>query len=202
MQVSLVTNLGPSLAVREIQKTLCAFSLTGTVTISGKNNSTDKLQKGRRLCTCVRATAFSFSFSHVNLSLSLFDLLTWCIHTQLLHPISSMSRSSSSSSNHFAHYICTGDYPLGANRLLIGIYFEAFSVRRPLLSWGCFIAASFYDRENRVVWHRTVCLVVRTENNTDRRAVAQSSGGHLDIGEFEVAPFLPCCLALHYPRGS
>lgn len=81
--------------------------------------------------------------------------------------VSPFAMSSTSRDNNFAHYICTGDYPLGANRLLIGVYFEA-SPHRPAYNWGCFIAASFYDRQNRVVWHKTICLVLRTEGNTDR----------------------------------
>lgn len=89
-----------------------------------------------------------------------------------------------SRSNHFAHYICAGNYPLGANRLIIGIYFEAFSTRRPVLNWGCFIAASFYDRQNRVVWHKTVCLVLRTENNTGRSAVSPPSRDYPESGEW------------------
>lgn len=92
--------------------------------------------------------------------------------------------------SHFAHYICTGEYPLGANRLIIGIYFDRAASppspppRRPpeaagRYDWGCFIAASFYDRQNRVVWHKTVCLValrtttaIAVQEEADRAAVA------------------------------
>lgn len=89
-----------------------------------------------------------------------------------------------SSNDHFAHYICTGDYPLGANRLIIGIYFEPVSY----LNWGCFIAASFYDRQNRVLWHKTVCLVLRTErNNTSGRSVdtGSTSRDYFQSGELK-----------------
>lgn len=92
----------------------------------------------------------------------------------------------SSRNDHFAHYICTGDYPLGANRLIIGIYFEAVSYRH----WGCFVAASFYDRQNRVVWHKTVCLVLRTtgrSSTTRGRSTIDTdtwSRDHFESGEY------------------
>lgn len=69
---------------------------------------------------------------------------------------------SSVPNGNFAHYILTGDYPAPANRLIIGIYFEA-NPSTPSHNWACFIAASFYDQNNRVIWHKTVCLVLHTD---------------------------------------
>lgn len=91
-----------------------------------------------------------------------------------------MASASRHNNTNFAHYICTDDYPGGANRLLIGIYFEACR-HRPTVNWACFIAASFYDRRNRIVWHKTVCFVLWTEES-DTVSLSRESP---ETGEFQ-----------------
>lgn len=58
----------------------------------------------------------------------------------------------------FAHYVSAGLYPGTAVRLVVGLYLE---VDPSGLGWSCFIAASFYDQNNRVLWHKQICLVQR-----------------------------------------
>lgn len=65
----------------------------------------------------------------------------------------------------FVSYFLTGPFPrTTAVRLIIGLYLE---VNPHNNSWACFIAASFYDRSNRVLWHKQICLV-RTNNPSSR----------------------------------
>lgn len=70
---------------------------------------------------------------------------------------------SSSTNSGFASYLLSGPFPgTTAVRLVIGIYLQ---VNPDDHSWAYFIAASFYDRTNRVLWHRQICLVKTTHNS-------------------------------------
>lgn len=60
----------------------------------------------------------------------------------------------------FAHYIVGGPYQGAAIRLIVGICLE---VEPYELGWSCFIAASIYDRSDRVLWHKQYCLVLRND---------------------------------------
>lgn len=72
---------------------------------------------------------------------------------------------SSAANSGFASYLLSGPFPgTTAVRLVIGIYLQ---VNPDDESWAYFIAASFYDRTNRVLWHRQICLV-KTTNTTHR----------------------------------